>query len=194
MTDRRIGVQTPAEPRIGPLPEEEWTDEVREVLSSAGMGEISTLHIYTTMVRHPGLMRRWLQYGGKLLFKGKLPPRIRELAILRIAWLCQAAYEWGQHVAIAHDLGFTVEDVERVVSGPADPGWDEADSAVLRAVDELHGSAGISDATWAALATVFDEVLLIELVMLIGLYHGVAYFLNSFGVSLEDEIGGIEAR
>jgi alkylhydroperoxidase family enzyme len=194
VTEHEVGPHVPHPPRITPLPEEEWTDDVRDVLASAGLGEISKLHIYTTMVRHPGLMRRWLQYGGKLLFRGKLPPRVRELAVLRIAWLCDAAYEWGQHVAIGHDVGLTTDDVERIVAGPDDPGWDEVDAVIVRAADELHGFAGLSDATWSTLSDEFDEMLLIELVMLIGMYQSVAYFLNAFGVELEDGAAGLEAR
>jgi alkylhydroperoxidase family enzyme len=163
-------------------------------LTTAGSGELTRLNIYTTVARHPGLMRRWLPYGGKLLYRGKLPPRVRELVVLRTAWLCQAAYEWGQHVAIAHEVGMTADEVQQVVAGPDHPGWDELDAAIIRLVDELHNSAGLSDPTWATLSKAFDDQYLIELVMLSGHYHSVAYLLNTCGVPLEDNMGGLEVR
>ena len=58
------------------------------------------MNIFTTLVRHPGLFRKWLPFGGKLL-AGKLPPRDRELLILRTGWNTRADYEWHQHVRIA---------------------------------------------------------------------------------------------
>ena len=62
-------------------------------------------------------------------------------------------------------------------------------AAVLRAVDELHGDAAISDQTWKQLAETFDYQQLIEVCMLIGQYHMVAFTLNSLGVELEPTPG-----
>ena len=55
----------------------------------------------------------------------------------------------------------------------------------MRAVDQLHDASRISDSTWEALAGhEYDETQLIELTMLIGQYHMVAFALNSLGVEL----------
>ena len=182
-------------PRIPPLTESEWTEEVQELLRLAGRGQLSRLNIYTTVARHPGLMRRWLPFGGKLLYKGKLAQRTRELAVLRTAWLCQSPYEWAQHVIVAHSVGMTNNEIDAVVVGPDDPTWNEFEAAVIRAVDELHSSACIANRTWATLAGALDEVHLIELIMLIGHYHSVSYILNSLGVPLDEDIpNGLESR
>ncbi len=83
----------PTSPRVPPLGPEDATDDQRELLGALG-GE-GALNIFKTLARHPGLFRRWMPFGGKLMQGGKLPPRDRELVILRVAWRCQAAYEWG---------------------------------------------------------------------------------------------------
>jgi alkylhydroperoxidase family enzyme len=186
------GLETP---RVPPLKESEWTDEVRELLTLAGRDKLSRLNIYTTVARHPGLMRRWLPFGGKLLYKGKLSDRSRELAVLRTAWLCQAPYEWAQHVLVAHSIGMTSAEIQAVISGPSDSSWNELEAAIIRSVDELHSSASITDETWATLSDRFDEQLLIELIMLVGHYHSVSYLLNSLGVPLDDDIpDGLSSR
>lgn len=82
--------------------------------------------------------------------------------------------------------GLSREEVDRVVAGPDAEGWDEHDAAVLRAVDELHERSDITDVTWAALARSYDERELIELTMLIGHYHMVAFALSSLRVPLDD--------
>ena len=71
---------------------------------------------------------------------------------------------------------------------PDAPGWDPFDATLLRAADELHHDATLSDATWAALAGRYDERQMIELPMLVGHYHLVAFTLNALGVQVEDDV------
>lgn len=173
--------------RIPPLPASEQDDRARELLAQAGGEAAGATNIFTTLVRHPGLFRRWLPFGGKLL-AGKLPARDRELLILRTGWNCGADYEWAQHVRIARRAGVADDEIARVKDGPDAPGWDPFDATLLRAADELHAQATLSDATWAALAARYDERQLIELPMLVGHYHLVAFALNSLGVQVEDDV------
>ncbi len=185
----------PDHARIPPLRPDERDDQARELLGPAGDladsvgGQAS--NIFATLVRHPGLYRKWLPFGGKLL-AGKIAPRERELLILRTGWRCQSAYEWGQHVVIARGSGLTDDEIRRVKDGPDAAGWDGFDATLLRAADELHDDDCIGDPTWAALAERYDEKQLIELPMLVGHYHLVAMTLNSLGVQLEPGIAGLE--
>jgi alkylhydroperoxidase family enzyme len=168
---------------VPPLPEAERDAQARELLADVAGGP--TVNIFATLVRHPGLFRRWMPFGGKLL-AGKLPARDRELLILRAGWLCGSAYEWAQHAPLGRRAGLSPTEVERVAAGPDDPAWDAADATLLRAADELHTDACITDATWAALAERYDERQLIEIPMLVGHYHLVAFTLNSLGVPVEE--------
>jgi alkylhydroperoxidase family enzyme len=171
----------PATPRLAPLGPDELSDEQRTLLSAMPQ----PLNIFSTLVRHPGLFRRWMPFGGKLL-GGKLPARAREIVILRTAWRCGASYEWAQHVAIAREAGLSADEIRAVAKDGADaPGWPAAEAALLRAVDELVDDHVIGDATWAALAAAFDERQLIEVPMLSGHYAMLAGTLNSLGVQPE---------
>lgn len=148
-----------------------------------------TVNIFATLVRHPGLFRRWLPFGGKLL-AGRLPARERELMVLRTGWLCGSEYEWAQHVLVGRSAGLTDAEIERVTLGPDADGWDDHDALLLRATDELHRDHCISDGTWAALAERYDDRQLVEIPMLVGHYHLVSMTLNSLGVPLEDGAPG----
>jgi alkylhydroperoxidase family enzyme len=174
-------------PRIPPLAPDEMDDQARELVGEVGGDTRGAVNIFRTLVRHPGLFRRWLPFGGKLLV-GKLPARDRELMILRTGWNCQADYEWAQHVVIARRTGITDDEIARIKEGPDASGWAAWDATLLRAADELHGDSVLSDATWAALAEVYDERQLIEVPMLVGHYHMVAYALNSLGVQVEPDV------
>lgn len=175
-------------PRIPPLPPEDRDEQTAELLQSLSGG--ADLNIFATLAHHPKLLKRWSAFGGTLLLRGMLPPRDRELLILRTAWLTAAEYEWGQHVRIAQGSGVSAEEVDRLV-GPLSPeAWSEDDAALLAAADELHHSSRITDETWALLARRYDAAQLIELCMVVGQYHLVAFTLNSLGVEPEAGVPG----
>jgi 4-carboxymuconolactone decarboxylase len=190
----------PDQPRLAPLAPEALSDEQLALLDGAGGAE--SLNIFRTLVRAPGLYRRWAPFGGKLLRGGKLAERDRELVILRTAWRCRATYEWGQHVAIARAAGLDDHEIEAVADGSTgrdpnlDPGpdpdqWSAEDAALLAAVDQLVVDHRIDQATWLALRARFDDEQLIELTVLAGHYAMLAGALNSFGTELEDDQPGL---
>jgi alkylhydroperoxidase family enzyme len=176
-------------PRIPPLAENEGDPQVVEILNAlpAGAdGPVGEYNIFRTLARHPDLFRSWLGFGGYLLVGGKVPPRDRELMILRTAVRCRSSYEWGQHVRISERMGIEREAIDRVLESPDAAGWPDHEATLMRAVDQLHDDSRISDSTWEALAGEYDETQLIELTMLIGQYHMVAFALNSLGVELDE--------
>jgi 4-carboxymuconolactone decarboxylase len=113
--------------------------------------------------------------------------------ILRTAVRCRSSYEWGQHVRISERMGIDRETIDRVMDGPGASGWTDHESALIRSVDELHDDSRISDATWQTLSEEYDQAQLIELTMLIGQYHMVAFALNSLGVQLDDGLEPLPA-
>ena len=183
-------IPRPTQPRIEPLPPSAHDDEVRELLEGVVVPGGFASNIFGTLVRHRGLFRRWLPFGGKLL-SGRIPVRERELVILRTAWLCRSNYEWGQHALIARSAGIADDEIGRVRAGPEHDGWEPFERVLLRATDELHADACIADDTWAVLAARYDDKQLIELPMLVGHYHMVAFALNSLGVQLEPGLEGL---
>jgi alkylhydroperoxidase family enzyme len=182
-----------SEPRLEPLPEEAWDDDLRALLGGTGLGAGRPLNIFTTLAHHPKLLKRWLVFGGHVLAQSSLPARERELAILRVGWLCRAEYEWGQHVLIARGSGLSDEEIERITLGPDAPGWSPHDASILRAVDELHDDAFVSDATWRALSSRYDVRQRIDLIFAVGQYTLVSMALNSLGVQRDPGVPGFPA-
>jgi len=176
-------------PRVPPLPVEDLDPEIRERL-----GDGPVLNIFRTLAQHPKLMKRWLVFGNHVLGRSSLPPRERELVILRIGWLCRSAYEWGQHVRIALGSGLSQTEIDRIPLGPDAAGWSDLEGALLRATDELHADAFISDATWAALARHLDTHQLMDLIFTVGQYNLVSMALNSLGVQPEPGLPAFPSR
>lgn len=139
-------------------------------------------------LRYPKLMEAHHVMGHHLLGPDStLSRRDRELGILRIGVLRRSEYELAQHRDFNLEDGvLSEEEMRRVVEGPAAEGWDELDAALLRAVDEMHDDAFISDATWSVLSGAWSDEQLMDFIVLIGRYWMVSTMLNSLGVQLED--------
>lgn len=186
--------------RMHPLPEAAWTEEMQvintDMKTAAGIPQNGYMpEFFAIMLRHPKLFRAHSDLAMVLMAGGDLPPRDRELVVLRIAWLCQAPYEWNAHVEMARRLtDLTATEIERIILGSTAPGWSLHDTAVLRAVEELMDDAMITDATWATLEKTYDERKLLELPVLIGQYLGVAYLQNAIRARLMPGHTGLSAR
>lgn len=151
--------------------------------------------IMFVMCRVPGLWNALIDLTAELQGANSvLPPRDRKLAILRTGWLCQAPYEFGEHVKQAKRMGFASDEIERIIVGSTAPEWQPHERAILCAVEELHGNAMVSDETWRQLAEQLDEAQLIELIVLIGQFTATAYFQNSLRLALEKGNKGLLAR
>jgi len=178
-------------PRIGPLAEPEQSDVQRELLAPVlgGPGPKAT-NLYTTLVRHPRLFHRWQALGGTLLLRGELPPRHREVLILRTAWNTGSDYEWGQHVRLGAAAGMSAEEIDRCAG---DGVRSDEEDLLVAAADELHATSTIGDPTWTRLSERYDEAQLIEIVAVVGYYHQAAYLLNALGVRREPGVVGLPA-
>jgi 4-carboxymuconolactone decarboxylase len=173
------------QPRIAPLPRAEWSDEAHELLpKDPGSGSATPLNIFTTLLRHPKLFKRWSVFASHVLSKSTLPARDREILILRTGVRCQSAYEFHQHTRIGLASGLTRDEIADLAGDGS--GFAGTDAALVRAADELHDDQMISDATWTALHERYSDQQMIDLIFAVGQYTLVSMVLNSLGVQVED--------
>lgn len=185
--------------RLTPLEVPKIGERARELLDQLWLtyrgGERGEVHAqFRTLLRHHDATQAYLELGVLLTTAPTLAPRDKELAILRTAWLCGSPIAWGEHVEAGKAAGLDAADVARVIEGAGAPGWNEDDRAVVRAAEELHFDAMISDETWAALAARLDERQLIELPMIVGHYHMTAFLQNSLRFPPREGNAGLAAR
>ena len=182
-------------PRISPVPEKEWTQEQSDLMApmqnNEGVGKIAS-NLFTTLVHYPKLFKRWSVFANHVLFKSSLTAEDRELAILRIAWLTQADYEWGQHVLIARDAGMSDATIARVRNGSDGDGWNEAQSALLLAVDQLHSDCEIHDVCWDALSQHLSEKQILDFIFTVGNYRLLASVMRSVKVERDAGVPGLD--
>lgn len=164
----------PIAPRIAPLP---------------AKGQPPALNIFRTLDHNHELFKGFLALGGHLLRGETLPPREREIVILRTGWRSGSEYEFGQHTVIGKDAGLTDAEIGRLAD-IAEGDWSEADAALVDMVDEICAHNMVSDGTWQALAARWSDAQLLELLVLTGYYRLVSGLLNSAGVALEARTPG----
>jgi alkylhydroperoxidase family enzyme len=147
----------------------------------------NVLGVWSTCANSPALCNAWLEFTDYLLQESTLPIRDRELLILRIGYLNQGAYEWAAHRGLALSVGISEQELRAITIGSTDPRWSEWDASLLRAAEELHQNALVSDETWAELSTRYTKRQMMETVFTVGQYNMVAMYLNSLGVQFEED-------
>ncbi|MEK6301646.1 MAG: carboxymuconolactone decarboxylase family protein [Acidobacteriota bacterium] len=172
-------------PRIAPLGREQWSAQQREMITPQIRADGSVLNLYATMLQHPRLYTPRMSFGSYLRTETSLPPKTRELLIMRTAFLIGAQYEWAHHVEYARAAGLTDGEIARIAAGPDAAGWSEEQRAVLRAVDELRREAFITNGTWSVLEKHYDTKQLVEIVFTVGGYTMTGLAINSFGIQVE---------
>lgn len=183
MTATATPPQSTSGPRIGPgtRPEIGRLNALiaRVIGLASGTGPPN---LFTTLARHRKLFLPWLRFAGRLMPGGSLPRADSELLILRVAQNCGCEYEWTHHERIAPTVGVSEALVAAVRQGPDAELFDERQTLLLRAADELHADRELSDALWEQLRPLLADHELIELCMLVGHYEMLAMTLNSLRV------------
>ena len=174
------------EPRVDPIPRDDWSDEVQTLLDPNGTGG-AVLNLYATLAHHPRLFRPRAVQSAYIRTGSTLSDRAREILILRIGWLCGSEYEWSQHVRVARRVGMDDADIRRIAIGADADGWDPLGQLLVRAVDELHADDSLSDTTWALLSEHYSVSELIDVVITVAGYRMVSIALNSIGTQLEPD-------
>ncbi|MCA2999487.1 MAG: carboxymuconolactone decarboxylase family protein [Rhodocyclaceae bacterium] len=167
------------EPRIAPL------SEPLPLAVAAAMAKLippgmPAPKLFLTTARNEGLFTHMVNTGmigpTGLMDRRSLPPRLRELVILRTCVANGCDYEFNLHVqTISERMGLSkaeIDDVRR--AEPSADSWTAAEIAVMALVDGLVARREVTDDGFAAARRHHDEATLIEVVHLIGLYSGVA--------------------
>jgi alkylhydroperoxidase family enzyme len=124
--------------------------------------------------------------GAAFIRGSALPPRLRELAILRVGYLSNAAYETFQHEALGRFVGLTEAEIAAIRAGDA-ASLGEVEVAVLAFVDDVVVNVRASDATLAAVRRHLDDRQVVDLVLVSGAYMMISRFLETTGVELDAE-------
>jgi len=143
------------------------------------------LNLYRMLLHSPPVALGWLNLFTAIRQQADLSGRYRELAILRIAVLNGADYEFRQHVPFALAEGVTQAQVDALKAGAAPQGLTDADRAVLAYADAMTREIRVPDDVFAAVRGHFDDRAIVELTATIGGYNLVSRFLEAIRIDHE---------
>jgi 4-carboxymuconolactone decarboxylase len=160
----------------------------REFISRRG-----ELNVFRLLAGAPRVFDGWTRMVDTQLDSTTLPTRLRELVVLRVAHLQRSDYELAQHRDVAHRAGITESEIAAVTSDGPVIGFDPTESAVLGFVTELVTTGSVGPDTFAATETRLGAAASTELLLLVGLYYGLAMVLNAADVEI-DRTGRLETN
>jgi len=159
--------------------------EVRETLAA-----FPPLNIFRTVAHAESAFLPFMRFGAAVLTQGELDDVLRELAILRVASLTGAEYEWVQHAAIAETVGARAEQVAAIERGEIEADClDDTERLVLRFATEIVEDHGASESTVAAATERFSPREIVELTLAAGWYQAIAGLMNTVAIDLDPAAG-----
>ncbi len=144
------------------------------------------LNIFRMMAHAETNFRPLLRLGASILGDQKLSPRLRELAILQVARLSPAEYEWIQHVPIGKAAGLSHEQIAALERGETEsPLFDPVEQLVLRFTTEVVRDVRASDSAFSEMQAHFSPQEIVELILAIGYYMTMARLMETTGIDIE---------
>jgi 4-carboxymuconolactone decarboxylase len=171
--------------RVRLIQKEEADPMVRDIFQRIEESGNEVINLLKALAHSPKICRDWRRLGVTLLLKGDLPPRLRELAILRVGDLAKANYEWTQHVPIALETGVKQQQVDELSGWINSKEFSELERAVLQYTDEVSLNFRVSDETFSRIRDLLGEQEIVELTVTIGYYGMVCRTLEALQIELE---------
>nr|WP_204332432.1 carboxymuconolactone decarboxylase family protein [Geodermatophilus sabuli] len=164
------------------MPEAPAEGPTAELIAVRRGGRLSALD--RLLLHSPPVAEGWNALLGALRSATTLPADLRELVVLRVAVLNDAAFEWAAHEPIGRDAGLTDLHL-RVLRRPdaaGEPVWTPVQAAVLAFTDASTRAVAVPDAVFAAVRDLLDVRQVVELTALVAGYAMVSRFLVALQV------------
>ena len=143
------------------------------------------LNLYHLLLQSPPVADGWRALLTAVRQQCSLPGRYRELAILQVAVLNRADYEFDAHVPFAIKEGVTREQLDVLRRGGSPEGLTDADRAVIEYTTVMTREVNVPDALFASVKRHFSDREMVELSVTIGAYNLVSRFLVAMQVDHE---------
>lgn len=178
--------------RIPNLPADAWTPEVQALfplmLPPGSTARGSDFNSILVLARHPELAEPYLRFNAALAKGVDLSPRLKEIAILRVAWRRGIEYEWVHHTISALRTWLTPEHLAALMQDQPAVIFTPEEQAVVAATDDICLLGGIGDATWPALSNALTTKQVMELLFVVGCYIMLGSILKTAGAPVESQV------
>ena len=143
---------------------------------------------YAALLNNPQAAKYLATLGGYVRFETPLDPRVKALAILTAAREACGHYVWTVNQRGAKEAGLTDDIIAAIHEYRAPMGLASKDEAVVQFVQELLRHHRISDATFEALRSQVGDAGIIDVLVVVAYYHGLAHCLQALDVELPEGV------
>ena len=156
--------------RVSYIEEKDHPELSAEIAKIKG-GRGALINIYKLLLHTPTVCMTWFEHIGAIRWKTKLTPRLREIAIVRVAESAKYAYALQQHIpGIAVPDGVTLEECEALKDWRASGKFSDAERAALAYVDAMIAGPEVADLVFNNVRKHYNEREVVELTVLVGTY------------------------
>jgi alkylhydroperoxidase family enzyme len=184
--------------RLPQIRDEDFTDETHAFFGQWSKGVVKdaappanppiTNPVLRTFAHHPALANAFSPLNLHILGANTLPVKLRQIAIMRAAWLTRALYMWSSHLETSVNCGLSPDMYGPIQRGPDDPYFTPLEATVMRATEELVNDRKIGDASWQELTAELDEKQMLDLMFTVGCYVMIAGVMRSTGAERTPEL------
>ncbi|AFC43386.1 carboxymuconolactone decarboxylase family protein [Mycobacterium intracellulare] len=162
---------------------EDMPELARELTAQRG-----NLNVYRALANAERVFTSWMVAGDAALTSPVLPRRLRELIVLRTAYLMDCTYELGQHKDVAQTVGI---DSDTIAALTSESDWQKGDFdptelAVLHLTTDLVTTRRVAPELFAQVHQALGSEATMEALMVINRYAGLALMLNALEVDLDE--------
>ena len=176
-----------AQPRFPKLSADAMSPEQRavaELITAGPRGEVRGPFI--ALLHNPAIARHLQGLGEQLRWKGKLPQKLVELAVLITArkWTCQ--HEWFIHEQLARKAGLDGAIID-AIRERRDPPAKGDEALVYDFCRDAHATGRVGDKAFEGVRARFGLDGAVELLVVSGYYTMMAMVLNTAGLPLPSD-------
>lgn len=173
--------------RVRLLTTSEAEGDALQVFTALERQGATILNLHRALGNSPTTLRSVLRLGTSLLGFGQLPPNLRELAILRIAQMTGADYEWAHHVPLAKQAGVSEEQIKLLKEWEAHDCFDDRDRALLLYVETVTRDVTVPGDVFNGARAYLSEGGIVELTLVCGYWGMAARILRALEIDVEPE-------
>lgn len=166
------------------VPDTSGAGEVAERIRARRGGVLRPID--RVLLHSPRLADGWNGLLGTLRGGTTLPADLRELVVLRIAVLNDAAYEWASHEKDARAAGLTTDQlaVLRLETAATDPALDADQQLVVALTDTMTREISVPDALFDRVFERFGSEQVVELITTVAAYNMVSRLVVALDVTV----------
>jgi AhpD family alkylhydroperoxidase len=169
-------------PRVPLVPEDSNDAVLAPIFEVFTSSNRAVPDLYRALGNAPTLLKAWTDFAWPLRHDSTTPRSLRELAILRVAQMTGADFEWKAHSAFALKNGVVQRQLDELHRWRDSSEFSDDERAVLAFTEQLTTNLEVDDQTFAALEERWAAAEVVELVLTVSFYSCVSRVLKGLQI------------